>query len=336
MKERKLGSFSVSAIGLGCMNLSHGYGPATDHATGIRMLESALDLGYTFFDTATMYGAGANETLVGEALGTRRDAFVLASKCGLFRNTEGRREINGRPELIKRQCDESLKRLQTDVIDLYYLHRLDPNVAVEESVGALGDLVRAGKVRSIGLSEVSAATLRRGHAEFPITAIQTEYSLWTRNPEIAVLDACRELGIAFVAFSPLGRGYLSARLRDVSSLGPGDIRANMPRFAPDNYAKNLKLVDEFARIAEGLGCTPAQLALAWLLHKSDDIIAIPGTTKLDHLEENAGADAVVLDASMIGELDALINQDTVAGERYTPGGQADVDTEQFPPAEAAQ
>lgn len=336
MKERKLGPLSVSSIGLGCMSLSFGYGSAPDREAAGRVLERALDIGYTFFDTATMYGAGANETLIGEVLGKRRDKFVLASKCGLFRNAEGVREISGRPDVIRRQCDDSLRRLRTDVIDLYYLHRLDRTVPIEESVGALGDLVKAGKIRTIGLSEMSASTIRRAHAEHPVTAVQTEYSLWTRNAEIAVLDACRELAITFVAFSPVARGFLTGKLRDLSVIKPGDIRAGMPRFEPDNYAKNLKLLDEYERIAERVGCTPAQLALAWLLARGEDIVPIPGTTSLEHLEENAGADGVELDQATVDELDALINTDTVAGPRYSPAAQVNIDTEVFPSEMAAE
>lgn len=333
MKQRKLGPFSVSAIGFGCMNVSHGYGPAIARDEAVRVLRSALDAGYTLFDTATMYGQGANEMLVGEALGSRRDSFLLASKCGMARNAEGVREINGRPEVLRRQCDESLRRLRTEVIDLYYLHRRDRNVPIEESVGALGDLVRAGKVRSIGLSEVSAHGLRRAHAEFPVTAVQSEYSLWTRNPEIAVIDACRELAVAFVAFSPLGRGFLAGGVRDISSFGTGDLRPSLPRFSAENFPENLKLLDRFCRIAERAGCRPSLLALAWLLARGDDILPIPGTTSIDHLAENAAAADVALDETTIEELDTLFRQGAVAGARYPPSMQADSDMEEFAAAE---
>jgi hypothetical protein len=327
MQTRKLGPFEVSAIGLGCMSLSHAYGAPPPPESGAKVLLRALDLGYTHLDTAAMYGFGANETLIGQALKGRRKEFVLASKCGMFRNAQGQREINGNPALIKQTCEESLHRLQTDVIDLYYLHRWDKRVPIEDSVGALAELVREGKVKTIGLSEVSAATLRKAHAVHPITAVQSEYSLWTRNPEIAVLNACRELGIAFVAFSPLARGFLSGKLRDVSRLEEKDLRRNMPRFQGENWSKNLKLLDEFAHIAKECDCSMAQLALAWLLARDDIIIPIPGTTKREHLEENADAAHVRLSAQLMARLDALINDKTVSGPRYNAATQAEIDTE---------
>jgi aryl-alcohol dehydrogenase-like predicted oxidoreductase len=240
-----------------------------------------------------------------------------------------KRVIDGRPETLKATCDDSLHRLQTDVIDLYYLHRWDKQVPVEDSVGALADLVRAGKIRAIGLSEVSAATLRRAHAVHPIAAVQTEYSLWTRNPELAVLQACRELGAAFVAFSPVARGFLTGTLRDVSGFDAKDIRRAMPRFAPATYAANLCLLDGVAEVAREAGCTMAQLALAWLLARGEHVIPIPGTTNLAHLEENLGADAVALSAAQTARLDRLINQDTVQGARYGAQSQVEVDTEEF-------
>ena len=332
MQTRKLGPFNVSAISLGCMNLSHAYGAPVSAEQGERVLLAALDAGVTMFDTATLYGFGANETLVGNVLAKHRSRFTLASKCGLSGvDTAGDgkqvRVIDGRPETIRAACEASLKRLQTDVIDLYYLHRWDKKVPVEDSVGALGELVAAGKVRTIGLSEVSAATLRRAHAVHPITAVQTEYSLWTRNPEIAVLDACRELGVAFVAFSPLARGFLGADLQDVSSLDAKDIRRSMPRFAPDNYEANLKLLPGYQRLASEAGCTPAQLALAWLLQKGEHIIPIPGTTSVPHLLDDLGALNVNLSGELIARLEALINDKTVAGNRYNEQSNREVDTE---------
>ncbi len=274
MHNRQLGPFTVSAIGLGCMNLSHAYGTAPSAEQGERVLLAALDAGVTLFDTAALYGFGANETLVGRVMKPHRRKFTLASKGGLagVQSEDGmKRVIDGRPEAIRRNCEDSLRRLQTDVIDLYYLHRWDKKVPIEDSVGAMSDLVRAGKVRALGLSEVSAATLRKAHCVHPIAAVQTEYSLWTRNPEIAVLQACRELGASFVAFSPVARGFLCDALHDAGTLNAKDIRKTMPRFAPDTYVVNLKLLAPYKTLAREAGCTPAQLALAWLLHKAPHI-----------------------------------------------------------------
>lgn len=333
MPTRTIGQFQVSPIGLGCMNLSHAYGTPPSAQEGERVLLAALDAGVTLFDTAALYGFGANETLLGQVLRRHRGRFTLASKGGLagVPGEDGamRRVIDGRPEAIRRNCEDSLRRLQTDVIDLYYLHRWDKKVPVEDSVGAMSDLVRAGKVRALGLSEVSAATLRRAHAVHPIAAVQTEYSLWTRNPEIAVLQACQEIGAAFVAFSPLARGYLCDAIADVAALDPKDIRRPMPRFAPDNYAANRKLLPAYQAIAQEVGCTPAQLALAWLLHKAPHIVPIPGTTSLVHLQEDLGAADVRLPAGVMARLEALINQRTVVGERYTAQATGEVDTEAF-------
>ncbi|MBX3621693.1 MAG: aldo/keto reductase [Rhizobacter sp.] len=328
MQQRPLGPFRVSALGLGCMNLSHAYGTPPPREEAEALLLRALDLGVTLFDTAALYGFGLNETLVGEVLSPHRTKFTLASKGGLH-GVDGKRVVDGRPETLKWSCEQSLKRLRTDVIDLYYLHRWDKTVPIEDSVGAMADLVREGKVRTIGLSEVSAATLRRAHAVHPITAVQTEYSLWTRNPEIAVLDACRELGAAFVAFSPLARGFLAGTLREVGSLGERDIRKTMPRFAPDTYAANLRLLDGLGEVAQQLGCTLSQLSLAWLLHKAPHIIPIPGTRRIDHLEDDLGADRVALDTATMQQLEALINRHTVTGARYDAAAQAGVDTEEF-------
>ena len=334
MHYRQLGPFSVSAISLGCMNLSHAYGAPVSAAQGERVLLAALDAGVNMFDTAALYGFGANETLVGNVLSKHRSRFTLASKCGMTGVDvagDGKlvRVIDGRPETIRATCEAALKRLQTDVIDLYYLHRWDKQVPIEDSVGALADLVAAGKIRTLGLSEVSADTLRRAHAVHPITALQTEYSLWTRNPEIAVLDACRELGIAFVAFSPVARGFLCGELHDVSTLDAKDIRRTMPRFAPDNYAANLQLLTPYKAIAQEVGCTPSRLALAWLLHKGEHIIPIPGTTREAHLMDDLGAADVTLDASVMARLESLINEKTVTGNRYNEQGSREVDTEAF-------
>ena len=329
MNSRKLGPFTVSAIGLGCMSLSHAYGtpPADDAAAAV--LLKALDLGYSHVDTAALYGFGANEALIGRTLKQRRGEFVLATKGGMFRNAQGQREIDGRPEAIRQHCDESLRRLQTDVIDLYYLHRWDKRIPVEDSVGAVADLVAAGKVLTIGLSEVSAATVRRAHSVHPITAVQTEYSLWTRNPEVAVRDTCRALGITLVAFSPLGRGFLTGELRDISALPPKDIRLAMPRFQGEHFERNLGLLDGLSAIAHDQGVTMAQLVLAWLLAQGADIVPIPGTTRLDHLEENVGATEITLAAATIARLNDLINPRTVSGSRYNAATQTEIDTEEI-------
>ncbi len=333
MKTRQLGSFEVSAIGLGCMNLSHAYGAPVSREQGERVLLAALDAGVTFFDTAALYGFGANETLVGEVLKPHRQKFTLASKCGMQGVDRGDgtkvRVIDGRPETIRQTCEDALRRLQTDVIDLYYLHRWDKQVPIEESVGALGDLVRAGKIRTIGLSEVSATTLRKAHAEHPITAVQTEYSLWTRNPEIAVLAACRELGVAFVPFSPVARGFLCGAALDIAGFDAKDIRRTMPRFAPDHYAANLKLLPAYHALAKEAGCSPAQLALAWLLHKGEDLIPIPGTTSVEHLLDDLGAVDVQLAPELMLRLEDLINERTVVGDRYNAQANSEVDTETF-------
>jgi aryl-alcohol dehydrogenase-like predicted oxidoreductase len=329
VKSRKLGPFTVSTIGLGCMSLSHAYGTPPEADAAASVLLKALDLGYTHFDTAALYGFGANEALIGRTLKHRRKEFVLATKGGMFRNAQGQREIDGRPEAIKQHCEESLRRLQTDVIDLYYLHRWDKRLPVEESVGALADLVKEGKINAIGLSEVSAATIRKAHTVHPVTAVQTEYSLWTRNPEVAVIDACRESGVTLVAFSPLGRGFLTGKLRDVSTLPAKDIRLAMPRFQGEHFQRNLGLLDGVAAIARERRVTMAQLALAWLLAQGDDVVPIPGTTRLDHLEENVVGADVQLDRKTIERLNELINPRTVSGARYNAATQTEIDTEEI-------
>jgi aryl-alcohol dehydrogenase-like predicted oxidoreductase len=310
------------------MNLSHAYGvpPAPEDAE--RLLLNALDLGVDYFDTAALYGFGANETLIGRVLAPHRSRFVLATKGGMA-GVGGKRVIDGRPEAIRANCEESLRRLRTDTIDLYYLHRWDRRVPIEDSVGALAELVGQGKVRAIGLSEVSAATLLRAHAVHPIAALQNEYSLWSRNPEIASLEACRRIGATLVAFSPLARGYLTDTLHDLSHLPPQDLRRAMPRFAPENYARNLKLLESLTGISLEAGCTPAQLALAWLLSRGDHVIPIPGTTRVEHLLENMLATSVHPSPEVLDRVDRTINQCTVVGARYNSAAQADIDTEEF-------
>ena len=329
MHTRKLGSFSISALGLGCMNYSMGYGPRPTEEYSHKLLNEALDCGYTFFDTAAMYGMGHSEEQIGKALSHRRSEYTLASKCGIYKNAEGQTETNGRPEVLYKTCEDSLKRLNTDVIDLYYLHRIDPNIPVEESVGALARLVEEGKLQSIGLSEVSSDSLRSAHNEYPITALQSEYSLWSRTPERKVLDTCRELGVTFVAFSPLGRQFLTGQSTDASSLGDDNFRATIarPRFEPINFAENTKLLLPFAEIAEQASCSMAQLSLAWLLSKGEDIIPIPGTSNIDHMHENAEAGDIQLSLEIVEQLDQLINDKTVMGTRYTQALMESVDSE---------
>ncbi len=328
MKKRRIAGVEVASIGLGCMNLSHAYGTPPTHVDGVRLLHQAVDLGITHFDSAALYGFGRNEELLGEALKPYRQRIHLASKCGMT-SVYGKRVIDGRPQTLQQTLEDSLRRLQTEVIDLYYLHRWDKSVPIEDSVGALADMVRAGKVRAIGLSEVSAATLRRAHAVHPIAAVQTEFSLWTRNAEVAVLDACRELKAAFVAFSPLGRGFLSGAVRDPSAFVEKDIRRNMPRFQEPHFSANLTLLDRYRELASEIGCSMAQLALAWLLRRGEHIIPIPGTTSVTHLREDIGAADIILTAVQAQRLQALINAGTVSGPRYAEATQKEIDTEEL-------
>jgi aryl-alcohol dehydrogenase-like predicted oxidoreductase len=332
LKTRRIGPYEVSSVALGCMNLSHAYGAPLPPAQAEALLQRALDLGVTMLDTAALYGFGANESLLGRALKGQRHRFVLASKggmAGVAFDDGVKRVIDGRPEAIRRNCEDSLRRLQTEVIDLYYLHRWDKAVPIEDSVGAMARLVEQGKVRALGLSEVSAATLRRAHAVHPIVAVQSEYSLWSRNVEIGVLQACRDIGAALVAFSPTARAFLTGALRDVGTLDAKDLRRGMPRFYPDNYARNLQLLDAYEAIARDAGCSMAQLAIAWVLSRGEHVVALPGTTQRAHLEEDLGAAEVALDAGVLQRLDALINRRSVAGARYNPATQAEIDTEEF-------
>jgi aryl-alcohol dehydrogenase-like predicted oxidoreductase len=319
MQIRQIGPLRVSAIGLGCMGMTPVYGEP-DQDECIATLHRAIALGVSFIDTADMYGAGKNEELVGRALAGRRDQVVLASKFGNVRYPDGRRDVNGRPDYVPKACDASLKRLGVDVIDLYYLHRVDPNVPIEDTVGAMARLVEAGKVRYLGLSEAAAATLRRAHAEHPIAALQSEYSLWSRDVEAEILPACRELGIGFVPYSPLGRGFLSGTITGPGALADNDRRREHPRFAADNLERNLGLLATLKRLAEARGCTLAQVALVWLLAKGLDIVPIPGTKRRRYLEENAAAVDLALEAAELAALEAAFPQGAAAGDRYPAGG----------------
>jgi aryl-alcohol dehydrogenase-like predicted oxidoreductase len=329
LPQRTLGTASpltVSALGLGCMGMSEFYG-TPDEQAGIATIHRALDLGVTFLDTADMYGPFTNEQLVGKALAGRRDEVQLATKFGNERRPDGTRVgINGRPDYVRSACDASLKRLGVDHLDLYYQHRVDPSVPIEETVGAMAGLVEAGKVRHLGLSEASAATIRRGHATHPITALQTEYSLFTRDIEDEILPTLRELGIGLVPYSPLGRGLLTGRITSEDALDENDSRrsAYFPRFQGDALAANLALVDRIRSIAETKGCTPGQLALAWVLAQGADVAPIPGTKRVKYLEENVGAASVALTTEDLAALDSAVPRDAVAGARY--GDMSSIDS----------
>lgn len=333
MKQREIGPWKVGSVGLGCMNFSHAYGSASSPEQAQAVVQAALDAGVTLFDTAALYGFGANERLIGPWLQPHRDRIVLASKGGMagVQGDDGvlRRVIDGSPAALRRNCEDSLQRLGTDVIDLYYLHRWDPRVPIEESVGEMGRLVQEGKVRALGLSEVSAAILRRAHAEHPIAALQSEYSLWTRNAELGTLQACQELGIAYVAFSPLGRAFLTGQLPAVNNFAPGDIRQAMPRFEASNYARNVQLLAPMAALAQQAGCSLAELAITWVLHQGSHVIALPGTTSVAHLQEDLRGETVALDADILAALNQLFQPEAIAGDRYALQGQREVDTEKF-------
>ncbi|HAD85030.1 MAG TPA: aldo/keto reductase [Brevundimonas sp.] len=323
MKMRKLGlnGPEVSAVGLGCMGMSAFYGGA-DEAQSIAVIHRALDLGVTLFDTAEMYGPHTNEVLVGKALKDRRDEAFIATKFGINRQPDGSAVTDGSPANVRRAVEGSLSRLGVDHIDLYYQHRIDPNTPIEETVGAMAELVKEGKVRFIGLSEAAPATLRRAHAEHPITALQTEYSLWSRDPEDELLGVVRELGIGFVPYSPLGRGFLSGEIKSIDDLAPDDFRRTNPRFAGDNFQKNLDLVDAVGAIAADKGVTAAQLVLAWVLAQGEDLVPIPGTRRITTLEQNAAAADIVLTPDDLARIEAVFPRGAAAGERYAPGGMS--------------
>lgn len=321
MQKRTLGSLSaslpVSMMGLGCMGMTSFYG-STDEQTATRVIHRALNLGVTFFDTAEAYGPFTNEALLGRAIKGYRDQAIIATKFAWEWLPDGQRRLNGRPEHIYKVCEESLQRLGTDHIDLYYQHRLDPQVPIEETVGAMAELVKQGKIRHIGLSEVGPKTIRRAQAVHPITAIQTEYSLWERGPEAEIIPLLRELGIGFVAYSPLGRGFLTGALQNFADLPADDYRRSDPRFQGDNFAANLEIVTRVKQLAETKGATPGQIALAWLLHKGDDIVPIPGTKRVDFLEENIDAATLPLSAAEIAQLEEIVG--SPAGDRYSAAG----------------
>ena len=318
MKRRRLGGLEVSAIGLGCMSMTPIYGEPSE-PEAIATIHRAVELGVDLIDTSDAYGDGANEELVGRALKGCRDKVVLATKFGNIRYPDGRRDVNGRPEYVREACEASLKRLNVDTIDLYYIHRVDPKVPVEDTVGAMARLKEQGKIRFLGISEAAPATLRRAHKAHPMAALQTEYSLWTRDAEAELLDTCAELGIGYVAYSPLGRGFLTGTIEDIDRLGAKDRRREMPRFQGDNLRRNFVPVDTLKQLAAKERCTPAQLALAWLLSRRDFIVPLPGTKQRKWLEENVAAVELRPAAATLAALDAAFRSGTIVGTRYPEG-----------------
>ena len=333
MEKRTIGPFTVANVALGCMNFCHAYGNPVSTEQAHAVLHAALEAGVTLFDTAALYGFGASESLIGTVLKPHRNHITLASKGGMagVRGDDGvmRRVIDGHPKTLRKNCEDSLQRLGTDVIDLYYLHRWDQRVPIEESVGEMARLREEGKIRALGLSEVGADALRRAHREHPIAALQSEYSLWSRNAELGTLAACQELGIAYVAFSPMGRAFLSGKLQQVDGLVQGDIRASMPRFQPEAYARNLHLLAPMQAIAERAGCTLAELAIAWVVNQGEHVIALPGTTSVAHLHENLRGGAIPLDTAVLAELNDLFQPEGIVGDRYALAAQREVDTEKY-------
>ncbi len=313
---RRLGPLEVSAQGLGCMGMSQAYGDPSDEAESVATIHRAIDLGVTLLDTANVYGAGANEELVGRAVADRRDRVVLATKFGIVRDDRGNQGAQGDPDYVRQCCDESLRRLRTDHIDLYYQHRVDPDVPIEETVGALAGLVAQGKIRFYGLSECGADTVRRAHAVHPVTAVQSEWSLWTRGIEESVAPTCAELGVGVVPFSPLGRGFLTGAITSAAQLGDGDMRRGLPRFGEENLAANLAIVEALRALADRRGVTAGQLALAWVQSRGENVVPIPGTKRRTYLEQNVAAAQLQLTADEIAEIEAAAPADAVAGERY--------------------
>jgi aryl-alcohol dehydrogenase-like predicted oxidoreductase len=328
LKQRIIAGQWVSEIGLGCMNLSHAYGHPLTESEATKVVNEALSIGVSHFDTAALYGFGRNEILLGKLLKAQRNNIFLASKCGMT-GVDGKRVIDGRPATLRATLEQALKSLQTDVLDLYYLHRWDKSVPIEDSVGELSRMVEEGKIQAIGLCEVSSATLRKAHAVHPIAALQTEYSLWTRNAEISVLDTCKELGTAFVAFSPLARGFLSGQVTDKNALVEGDIRKGMPRFQAEHMQNNLPLLSELKTISDELHCSMAQLSLAWLLRQGEHIHPIPGTTKVAHLRDNIAASKMQLNQEQLAKLNHVFAHQNISGARYPAATQLEIDTEEF-------